>query len=162
LTALRTQTQSNRSYQLVKAERAARLCGTGVPFRPLFFPDPSYNVPGLKTFTYSTTGPISTTGPLAPLTHRPEYNRRSRAICQTEKSKRLAKPDGISGTVKSEKMFGCGGGQIGSDRVGRSPVRIQSQSHDTSEAQPRFRYAHKILYANSLSRIIFGSTQITT
>ena len=30
------------------SERLTRLCGTGVPFRPLFGPIPSCNVPGLK------------------------------------------------------------------------------------------------------------------
>jgi hypothetical protein len=30
------------------SERLTRLCGTGVPFRPLFCPIPSCNVPGLK------------------------------------------------------------------------------------------------------------------
>src|SRR5262249_526429 len=30
------------------SERLTRLCGTGVPFRPLFAPIPSCNVPGVK------------------------------------------------------------------------------------------------------------------
>jgi hypothetical protein len=159
VTALRTQTQSNRSHQLVKAERAARLCGTGVPFRPLFFPDPSYNVPGLKTFTYSTTGPMSTTGPLAPLTQRPEYNKRIPAICQTKKSKRLAMTDGICGTVKSEKMFGCGGRWTGSDRASHPPSGSKAKAITRAEHSHDFNYAHNILHMNTLIRSVFGSMQ---
>ena len=82
--ALRTQTQSNRSHQLVKAERLLGLARLAPHISRSSHPDPSYNVPGPKTFTYSTTGPTSATGPLAPLTQRPEYNRRSSAICQTK------------------------------------------------------------------------------
>ena len=84
MTALRTQPSRIVRTNWSKRRGLLGLAGLAPHSCRSSGPDPSYNVPGRKTFTYSTTGPISTTGPLAPLTQRPEYNRRNRATCQTE------------------------------------------------------------------------------
>src|SRR5262245_61850199 len=49
-TSKKLRTHSKRqNYSLgFDSERLTRLCGTGVPFRPLFAPIPSCNVPGVK------------------------------------------------------------------------------------------------------------------
>src|ERR1700756_340529 len=49
-TSKKLRTHSKRqNYALgFDSERLTRLCGTGVPFRPLFAPNPSCNVPGEK------------------------------------------------------------------------------------------------------------------
>src|SRR6266403_1772743 len=45
---LRTHSKGQNYALGFDSERLTRLCGTGVPFRPLFAPIPSCNVPGVK------------------------------------------------------------------------------------------------------------------
>src|SRR5256885_2661709 len=45
---LRTHSKRQKDALGFDSERLTRLCGTGVPFRPLFAPNPSCNVPGEK------------------------------------------------------------------------------------------------------------------
>src|SRR5436190_3724858 len=45
---LRTHSKRQNDALGFDSERLTRLCGTGVPFRPLFAPNPSCNVPGEK------------------------------------------------------------------------------------------------------------------
>src|SRR5579859_7751826 len=45
---LRTHSKREKYAPGFDSERLTRLCGTGVPFRPLFAPNPSCNVPGVK------------------------------------------------------------------------------------------------------------------
>src|SRR5580658_5686282 len=66
---LRTHSKRQNSSLGFSSERLTRLCGTGVPFRPLFNPIPSYFVPGPKII------PFQPTQPLQQLSGRPRQGR---------------------------------------------------------------------------------------
>src|SRR5215470_19477876 len=54
---LRTHSKKQTYTLGFDSERLTRLCGTGVPFRPLFAPIPSCIVPGVKTLPTARAEP---------------------------------------------------------------------------------------------------------
>ena len=53
----------SRSYFLVEAERVARLCGAGAPFRPLFTPRSVFLCSGEEDLPFHQQGKTSLTKP---------------------------------------------------------------------------------------------------